>query len=891
DSRVDGLQCRQARQFFVRVGGEAALRLGYAFGVLGRDLAFGGIDLRIEHIALGLNELVGAGPRHAFELVIQGSERHAPRQVIAVAVQQAAQRGRWQVAAQLQRARRNHFTHIEQFKQHSAGLQGFVFDQRDGGVAHRAGQDQVHAALHHRVFPRDELHVLTGQRLVTVVGDGHAFVVAQREAGIEHLLARPQDQRVLGMIFTVDAERVEQGFHVDRQAELIVLLQNRFNQRVAFAGAAGIELQQAIAAGVQFALQTLAFVAGLGHQRLPIVFVTAFQLRQQARTERMLQRVTSRAGVEERVEGFVIPLEQALLRAGFQIRYVQLDDVFLADPVETTDTLFQQVGVGRQVEQHQMMRELEIAAFTADFRADQHLSAKLFVGEGVLEIHRGFGVSADDQHFHALEHLQGVDQPVDARVEAPPAFFFAALAMGLEADFRVQISVLANRQFQVFGRAGQRVRVQFALGESLHGGTGVAEQHAAGAVTVKQLADQARVGFGIASGDRGRENGSGRAGADARSGCPDPPLQRNQRQLRVFKRVAGIAFDKALGVEQRDLQVEAAAHFDQPLVLQTDFVRQQYAGRDTVSDLTGDVQLVRDRLCAHAAQSPQRGLQLTAGVFEGVVTQGEPRQRVDLPGEQTVGGQAELNEVRQLGLWQGHRLVLRVQAVIDQQAVDVVDFTDGHLPVFEMGDGVAWREAHSRQRRIAQGILAGVARGRIEHGQQATVLRQNGAQAQLGFASKLALESAQVDETAADSLITGDHYHAATADPTERGPRDFAAGPGQTYPGHPAGNALGQGQEESQEQTEKTLDDPFLHIGSRRLSANDAGVDLHQVLPANLRLTFAHQTEPGRGRSHVSRPRGNSRRHDGGAADGDLLRHRTVRPERLNPARETLRLL
>ena len=133
---------------------------------------------------------------------------------------------------------------------------------------------------------------------------------------------------------------------------------------------------------------------------------------------------------------------------------------------------------------------------------------------------------------------------------------------------------------------------------------------------------------------------------------------------------------------------------------QAHFIRQQYAWRDAVGDFTGNVQLVRDRLRAHAPQAPERGLQLAAGVFEGVVTQGEPRQRVDLPGEQTVAGQTELNEVRQLGFRQGDGFVLRVEAVIDHQAIDIVDLLDSHLPAFEVGNAVTGREPHAGEGRI-----------------------------------------------------------------------------------------------------------------------------------------------------------------------------------------------
>ncbi|MNF69373.1 hypothetical protein D3C84_512530 [compost metagenome] len=598
---------------------------------------------------------------------------------------------------------------------------------------------------------------------------------------------------------------------------------------------------------------------------MPLTVIGFFEQRQQARAELVLQGVAGRAGVEECVQRFVVPLEQALLRAGFQVRYVQLDDVLLADPVQTTDALFQQVRVGRQVEQHQVMGELEVATFTADFRADQHLRAKLFVGEvgggavtledvhalvehrgrdagahaqGVFQVHGGFGVGADHQHFGALEHLQLIDQPFDARVEFPPAFFFAGVRLGLEADFRVQLGVIAQWQFEVFVRARQRVRVQLALRETLHGGAGVTEQHAAGAVAVQQLAHQARAGFGVAIVDGGQQgfafvaeeavdglvglrrqaslvqqllngfshraivfalgaeglqvvetvrveqaqtsevavlaqlfrgggqqqhagNGLGELlyqgilGADLifvphqvvslvdHQQVParreqrvlgflvvHQPLKRDQCELGVFEGVAGIAFDEAFFVEQRDLQVKAAAHLDQPLVLQVfrnqdqhavgaareqlamdhqagfdgfaqaHFVGQQNPWRDTVGDFAGNVQLVRDRLRTHAAQTPKGGLQLATGVFQCVVTQGEPGQRVDLAGEQTVAGQAELDEVRQLGFRQGDHFVLPVEAVVNQQAIDVVDFANGQLPAFEVSDGVTGRKPHTGEGRI-----------------------------------------------------------------------------------------------------------------------------------------------------------------------------------------------
>ncbi len=91
---------------------------------------------------------------------------------------------------------------------------------------------------------------------------------------------------------------------------------------------------------------------------------------------------------------------------------------------------------------------------------------------------------------------------------------------------------------------------------------------------------------------------------------------------------------------------------------QAHLVGQQHARGDAVGNLAGDVQLVRDGLCTGAAEAPERRLQLCALMLQGVIAQGEPGQRVDLAGEEAVAGQAELDEVRQLGFRQGAGFVV-----------------------------------------------------------------------------------------------------------------------------------------------------------------------------------------------------------------------------------------
>src|SRR5690606_15068576 len=103
-------------------------------------------------------------------------------------------------------------------------------------------------------------------------------------------------------------------------------------------------------------------------------------------------------------------------------------------------------------------------------------------------------------------------------------------------------------------------------------------------------------------------------------------------------------------------------------------------------------------------------------------------------GKQAVAGQTELDEIRQLGFRQRALFVLGVEAVIDQQAVNILDFANDQFPAIEMGDFIAGSKAHTGQRSTAQSVLTRIAGGRVEHGKQAAVLSEDGAEPQLCFA-------------------------------------------------------------------------------------------------------------------------------------------------------------
>ena len=59
------------------------------------------------------------------------------------------------------------------------------------------------------MLPGDELHVFAGECRLTIVGDRHAFFIAQGEAGVQHPLAGPEDECIVGMVFAVDTKDIE----------------------------------------------------------------------------------------------------------------------------------------------------------------------------------------------------------------------------------------------------------------------------------------------------------------------------------------------------------------------------------------------------------------------------------------------------------------------------------------------------------------------------------------------------------------------------------------------------------------------------------------------------------------------------------------------------------
>ena len=379
------------------------------------------------------------------------------------------------------------------------------------------------------MLPGDELRVFTGQRHVTLEGDGAAVLRQTREVRDQHMVGRGEDDQVFAAVVLVDADDIEQVHREGDQAGVVILLFDALRQGLSFLAAVGVDLQQTVAALLQLRFQGVMLLAA-GLDQI-VKAVGGFRRRKvvdQLVMDAVVNGPSGRAGMLEGVETFVVPAHQHRLRGLFQVRDVDLDIVRLADTVEAADTLLQQIRVKRQIEHHQIAGELEVASFGTDLRAQQHLGAGVFFGkprrgavafynrhsfmehggadtfalaQHLLQLQRGGGLGADHQHLLRTVAGQVAHQPLDARVEVPPgagiAFKFLIDLLRIEHVARALFRGFAGAHDAghfdgrlVLGRQRQANGVQLAFRETFDAVTGVTEQHAAGAVAVHQHRDQ-----------------------------------------------------------------------------------------------------------------------------------------------------------------------------------------------------------------------------------------------------------------------------------------------------------------------------------------------------------------------------------------------------------------
>src|SRR5437868_3691488 len=82
----------------------------------------------------------------------------------------------------------------------------------------------------------------------------------------------------------------------------------------------------------------------------------------------------------------------------------------LADAIQAANSLLEQFRIGRQIEKDEMMRELEVAAFAADFRTDQDARAFFFREE------RGVAIALQKRQTFVKERAVHLDRALQTFV-------------------------------------------------------------------------------------------------------------------------------------------------------------------------------------------------------------------------------------------------------------------------------------------------------------------------------------------------------------------------------------------------------------------------------------------------------------------------------------------
>src|SRR5690606_28686574 len=83
--------------------------------------------------------------------------------------------------------------------------------------------------------------------------------------------------------------------------------------------------------------------------------------------------LAARQRTRKRVHAAMIPVRNQLQRTCLHDRHMDLDGLRLTDAIKPPDALLDHGGIQGQVEEHEVMRELEIASLAPDLRTNHQL--------------------------------------------------------------------------------------------------------------------------------------------------------------------------------------------------------------------------------------------------------------------------------------------------------------------------------------------------------------------------------------------------------------------------------------------------------------------------------------------------------------------------------------
>ena len=435
------------------------------------------------------------------------------------------------------------------------------------------------------MVPREKLQIFAAQGARPIAGERQSVGLQPGELVHQHA-GRTEPVGPRRQLLDLDEVQVEYREHELVECPVVVVTDDVVDDACRLRGTERVPLEQAVAPGLEPRRHVLPCGAHVGdepvHLRRQRLAVAIRALRQVAQAWLELLEQFTRAGQVhlERVQAKVIPARQHLEVRALDERHVHPDFFALANAIEAAEPLFEQRRIEWQVEQHQVVRELEVAPLAADLGADQQACA-VGIGEpGRAAIaldqrqplvegrHRHGGAvakrrldgkrlalrPADQQHLGRRQFLQQADQPLDPRVvlERDP---------GVRVRSCFDVGGPLVGECPVAGRAvdRQRMQVRDARGKTGDGGAGVPEHHASRAVLIEQ-AFNPLTPRAVAAGVEGLCQ---RRGRFAEHGCEVAALvarerrtvlqaRREARHVLVVRALAAELFEvvEAIGVEQ-----------------------------------------------------------------------------------------------------------------------------------------------------------------------------------------------------------------------------------------------------------------------------------------------------------------------------------------------------
>lgn len=193
--------------------------------------------------------------------------------------------------------------------------------------------------------------------------------------------------------------------------------------------------------------------------------------------------VASGEGFFEGVEAFVEPAEAVGFGAFFEVWYMEVDVGGLTDAVEAADALFEHFGVGGKMVEDEVLAELEVAAFAANFRGEEEAGSVGFGEPG------GLAVALDEGHVFVEEGGVDVDEGLQGLVEVEDVL--AGLGDNEDFAFGMFAEEGGEPEGAGVGIAGgggiEGPGMEVALGETGEDGASISEDDAAGAVAVEEI--------------------------------------------------------------------------------------------------------------------------------------------------------------------------------------------------------------------------------------------------------------------------------------------------------------------------------------------------------------------------------------------------------------------